>query len=119
MKCKNRFGEIALIAILLLSSCKQKTDRIGRFVSKEEFGDKWVFSVDSGYVYSLENKSAIFRVGDKKYGLNGRAIDHGLTDIHQIWVKEIVGSNRDGSSAFAYRGDVSLFIDLALENRLR
>ena len=124
------FKHIAFYAcfsiILFCLGCSEKASDesapVGLRVTQEEFGDRWIFTVESGYVYSLANGSAIFRTGDTKYGLNGRAIGYGYKDIHQIWKKETIFQdirNRDGSNIEAYKGSASSFIELANQHRVR
>ena len=57
----------------------------GRLVTKAELGDKWPFTVDSGYVDCPDGLSAIFRTGNVEYGLNGMATSRGFAEPDPIW----------------------------------
>lgn len=84
-----------------------KVEITGKLITKNEFGDKWAFTVESGYVYSINN-CAIFKVGDISYGLNGIAIKAGYRDINEIW--------KDDPNFSGLKIDIGPFIDLALDN---
>jgi hypothetical protein len=56
----------------------------GRLVTKAELGDKWPFTVDSGYVECPDSVSAIFRTADAVYGLNGMATSRGYAEPDPI-----------------------------------
>jgi hypothetical protein len=56
----------------------------GRFVTRQELGDKWPFTVDSGYVDCPDGISAIFRTGNTEYGLNGMATSRGFAEPDAI-----------------------------------
>ena len=81
----------------------------GRCVTKEEYGESWAFTVNSGSLYS-ESGAAIFESGGIKYGLNGTAKGRGYPPIDSIWrmhPKSVNGSMRI---------DIGPFIRAALEN---
>jgi hypothetical protein len=54
-------------------------------VTKADLGDKWPFTVDSGYVDCPDGLSAIFRTGNAEYGLNGMATSRGFAEPDPIW----------------------------------
>jgi hypothetical protein len=60
----------------------------GRFINKAELGEKWPFTVESGYVDCPDGLSAIFRTGDTEYGLNGMATARGFADPEPIWMND-------------------------------
>ena len=63
-----------LMLALILIIGGDSTHNQGRYVSAEEFRDKWPFTVSEGYVYSV-NYNAIFNHNGTEYALNGSAKD--------------------------------------------
>ena len=67
----------------------------GQLITKEEFGNKWPFSVEKGYVYKTEADHLIFETEDgTKYAVNGMARNwlkstkYNYKDIEEIWLYE-------------------------------
>ena len=76
-----------LFAALALSACSSKdhkTSHTGTMITRDNDGEAWAFTVDSGYVYS-ESGAAIFESGRTKYALNGTAKGMGYTPVDSIW----------------------------------
>jgi hypothetical protein len=74
---------VALAAIIGASCAQSDTPNLdqppkGRLVTKAELGDKWPFTVDSGYVDCPDGLSAIFRTGDAVYGSMGWRLQEAL-----------------------------------------
>src|SRR5947209_14818060 len=75
-------------------------------VSRAEYGDRWPFMVETGYVDCVPPSCAVFRTGTTTYGLNGLAMSHGFQDVRPIW--------RDDPSAPGLKVNIGPMIDLAL-----
>lgn len=99
---KKCFVIIAIVSIFI--SCSSNP---GKLVTKEEYGNDWAFTVDEGYVYSV-NESAIFRTDGEEYALNGLAETRGYKSIDLIW--------RDNPDIEGLKVDIGPFIKLALDN---
>lgn len=55
-------------------------------VTREEFGEAWPFTVDSGVVACRSVSSVIFITDRKIYAVNGLAMSDGIyEDIKEIW----------------------------------
>lgn len=89
----NHYRMALLTVVLALSlgiSCARgdrstsSQSSLGRLVTKAELGDKWPFTVDSGYVDCPDGVSAIFRTGSVEYGLNGMATSRGYAEPDPI-----------------------------------
>jgi len=73
----------SLLFALCLSACKDET---GIRVTKEEYGERWPFTVDEGYLDCKGFREVIFRVGRKEYGLSGEAVGaEKYLNIDPIW----------------------------------
>ena len=92
------------ITILVLISCSGNP---GQLVTKNEFGENWAFSVEEGYVYSID-QAAIFKAGGIEYQLNGVAQMKGYKSIDPIW--------RNNPDYPGMKIDIGPFIKLALKN---
>lgn len=57
----------------------------GILVSREEFGDEWPFTVESGRVDCRQGGAAVFIVDNWVYQLNGVAAQKGYADLAPIW----------------------------------
>lgn len=57
----------------------------GLLITASDFGDKWPFTVNEGYVLCPDGVSVIFVSDDKKYALNGVADTRGFPSINTIW----------------------------------
>ncbi len=64
---------------------KPATDPCRVFVSRQQFGDKWPLTVESGEVECLKGFIILFHTSGKTYALNGGAIDSGYSRIEPIW----------------------------------
>ena len=84
-----------------------------RKVSRKEFGKKWPFTVESGYVYSI-NRAAIFETSGIKYQLNGVAESMGYTLIDPIWRDDL--NIPIGPGDTPAKINIGPMIELALEN---
>jgi hypothetical protein len=93
-------------------------DARGVYVSREQFGDKWPFTVDGGYVESINNGNAfgvtygavVFHANNgKTYALNGFAMGRGYLDIEPIW--------RDDPNHLGLKISVGPLIDIGIESR--
>jgi hypothetical protein len=74
------------LLVLLLAACG-KPDGIR--VTKEEYGDRWPFTVDEGYLDCVGFKEVILRVGRKEYGLSGQAVGtEKYLDVDAIWKED-------------------------------
>jgi len=108
--------KLMILLCLLLFSCENSNN--GRFVTVEEFGEDWPFTVSDGYVYSL-NKGfvKIFEHNGAKYALTGFAKQYGkknnkrYKDFELIW--------RDNPSIPGTKISISTMIKLAEENSLK
>lgn len=58
---------------------------LSKTVSRDEYGSKWPFKVDSGEVDCRPGPAALFVSGDKTYQLNGLASQLGYASINPIW----------------------------------
>jgi len=99
---------LILPLLLILTACS------GRYVSEQEYGYKWPFTVKEGYLFSENNDdSAIFENDGIKYALNGYAKSHakenGYHDVDAI--------RKDDPN---YRGGAKIsiedFVDIAISN---
>ena len=79
--------------MILIVSCGNSNQ--GIYVSKEEFGDKWPFTVQDGYVYSVKRMVAVFKHNGIEYALNGFAKMY--SKKHKKGYKDIVGIWKDDS----------------------
>ncbi len=84
-----------------------------RKVSRKEFGKKCPFTVESGYVYSI-NRAAIFETNGMKYQLNGVAESMGYTLIDPIWRDDL--NIPIGPGDTPAKINIGPMIELALEN---
>lgn len=79
-------------------------------VSKEEFGDSWPLTVDSGYLECWKHNAVIFHSNGKTYAVNGTAIgwrrSEGWRDIEEIWA--------DDPTPGYYKIDISPILDRGL-----
>lgn len=57
----------------------------GLLVTREEFGDDWPFTVDSGRVDCRQGGAAVLIVDQWVYQLNGVAAQKGYADLAPIW----------------------------------
>ena len=81
----------------------------GVLVTEDEWGERWAFKVDKGYVYSV-NQAAIFEtVNGRKYQLNGVASERGYALIDPIW------RNQPKPLFEGQKVNIGPFIDLALK----
>jgi hypothetical protein len=56
-----------------------------KFISKEQYGDQWPFTVDFGILACRRGNAVIFRTEDHEvYALNGLAMDE-YKDVRPIW----------------------------------
>ena len=93
-------------------------------VSRKTFGNKWPFTVESGYVYSISEKidsiyvktirAAIFETSGIKYQINGIAESMGYTLIDPIWRDDL--NIPIGPGDTPAKVNIGPMIDLALEN---
>jgi len=95
---------ILLLLVLFVISCSGNS---GQLVTKDEFGKKWAFTVEKGYVYSID-QAAIFKTGGVEYQLNGVAKMKGYKSIDPIW--------RNNPDIPGTKINIGPFIDLALKN---
>jgi len=58
------------------------------FVTKSEFGNKWPFTVDKGFV-ECRDDAIIFYANDKAYAVNGTASRLGYATINEIWKDDL------------------------------
>jgi len=79
----------------------------GMEVSKEQYGDRWPFIVNSGVVDCVDGQAAIFKVNGKSYQLNGLASGKGYYPIGPIW--------RDNPAIPGTTISIGPMIDLALK----
>ncbi|XUO88416.1 DUF2511 domain-containing protein [Halomonas sp. KM072] len=57
----------------------------GVLVTREEYGDDWPFTVDSGRLDCRQGGAAVFTSGQWTYQLNGVASQKGYADLAPIW----------------------------------
>lgn len=74
-----------LVVLFALSACGESSSSSGLEVSKEEFGEAWPFTIDSGVVDCVDGQAAIFKTGGRSYQLNGVARSRGYAPIDPIW----------------------------------
>lgn len=88
----NIFFVIVLIAIAFayFSNSDNKNERL---ITKEEFGEKWAFTVDKAILKCIDGQSIVIIVDEKIYGLNGVAKmwgeKLGYYDIDEIWLENL------------------------------
>ena len=74
---------VALLAVV--SGCEEK----GVKVTKAEYGEKWPFTVDEGYLDCLGNHEVIFKVGRRQYALSGEAgATQKYLEVDLIWKED-------------------------------
>jgi len=100
---------------MMRNQARNSSSRV--FVSREEYGDQWPFTVDFGIIACRRGNAVVFRtVGNKVYALNGIAIaDKRYGDVREIWgvnekMKELLG----GKARYTPRIDLSPMIRLGL-----
>ena len=71
-----------ILLTLGLVACGGATEKS---VSKNEFGDSWPLTVDSGVVECLAGSAVVFKHDGITYQLNGQASNMGYTKIDPIW----------------------------------
>ena len=94
---------------------KKKGMTMKKPVSRKMFGNKWPFTVESGYVYSV-NQAAIFETATVKYQINGLAEIAGYTPIDPIWRDDL--NIPIGPGDTPAKINIGPMIELALENEL-
>lgn len=57
----------------------------GELITKEEFGDKWPFTVDEGRIECRQAGALVFVSGEFEYQLNGMASQLGYASINSVW----------------------------------
>jgi hypothetical protein len=72
---------ILILAAMTFMACGVQK---GKRITKEEYGDTWAFTVNEGYIYSI-NDAAIFKTGETEYALNGVAMSRGYKELKPIW----------------------------------
>jgi Protein of unknown function (DUF2511). len=97
-----------LFTMTCLFSCSNDNVLGEKTISKEEFGNKWPFTVSKGTLklvqYEAENvnpeiiRGVIFEVDGKIYGINGTAKSWGkklgYSDVNEIWADDTVEINK-------------------------
>jgi hypothetical protein len=53
-------------------------------ISKEDFGDRWPFTVSQGKL-SCSGNAVTFKANGKIYAVNGTAKSRGFAEINEIW----------------------------------
>lgn len=96
---------VALIVMCLIPACSQEKKGIN--VSKDEFGDKWPFTVEAGVVDCVKGGGAIFKSNGQSYQLNGTASHMGFQPINPIW--------RDNPDIKGTKINIGPMISLALQ----
>ncbi len=83
--CINRLYVEPSSKEMMINQAMNSDSRI--FVSKEEYGDQWPFTVDFGIISCRRGNVIVFRTeGNHVYALNGKAIGKNkFKDIRQIW----------------------------------
>lgn len=60
-----------------------------KYISANEFGDRWPLLVESGYVDCERGGCVVFRSGGETYAINGNAMSwkarRGYSDLEPIW----------------------------------
>ncbi|MBL4768339.1 MAG: DUF2511 domain-containing protein [Rhodobacteraceae bacterium] len=65
------------------------SNKSGRSVTAEEFGDQWPFTVDRGVVDCVDDLAYTFKANGKVYALNGFATAWlEARDLHEIWKRD-------------------------------
>ncbi len=85
-----------------------------RVVKKEDFGNKWPFTVGEGILCEPKPNAAVFVYGGVYYALNGIATAHKYADLDPIWKFDPVATCIPG---FRPRISVSDMIELALGDK--
>jgi len=57
----------------------------GVLVTAEEWGERWAFKVDRGYVYNIDGAAVFEKVDGNIYQLNGVARTRGYRPLERIW----------------------------------
>lgn len=81
----------------------------GLYVNRDQFGDKWPFTISEGYVESINYAVVFHTIDGKTYALNGIAKGKGYHDIGPIWRPDPLYSGQKIS--------VGPLIDLGIKQR--
>lgn len=98
---------VVVIAPCVLFGCGGSAQPKGLLVSRAQYGDRWPFTVESGYIDCDPPGAAIFRTDSLTYGLNGWAKSRGFADVRPVW--------RDNPTAPGLKVNIGPMIDLALQ----
>ncbi|MES2730151.1 MAG: DUF2511 domain-containing protein [Bacteroidota bacterium] len=80
---------VSLICIGLLALAACSSNDHGIKVTKSEYGTKWPFTVDEGYIDCVDNQEVVFRTGRKVYSLSGATEDaQKYLNIEYIWKED-------------------------------
>lgn len=93
---------IKVALVFLMAACSPSENQ----VTQSQFGDKWPFTVESGYVDCVQPSRAIFRANGEVYALNGLARSAGYKPIDEIW--------RDDPTGVLPKINIGQMISLAL-----
>jgi predicted Zn finger-like uncharacterized protein len=107
--CLGCFGIIALVSIFIGFCTFFNYSEPGKYITQQEYGENWAFTVDSGYIYS-KRMAAIFKTGGVEYQLNGIASARGYKPINSIW--------KDNPEIPGTKINIGPFIQLALRNKI-
>ncbi len=84
-----RIWVVTVLFTLLVLAGGRGWPSTGREVTRQEFGDRWPFTVERGVVICLVGHVAVFRAGGVTYALNGLARQRGgYADIRPIWLDD-------------------------------
>lgn len=71
-------------AVSIQFGCGTSAPSKQREVTRQEFGERWPFTVERGTL-SCENSAVVFSVSGRSYAVNGTAKGRGYTAIEPIW----------------------------------
>lgn len=103
-----RFSCCVLIVALAAIACDppSRPSPSGIQVNRNQYGVRWPFTVDSGYIDCLPPGAVVFRTASGTYGLNGLAKPR-FPDVRPIW--------RDDPESPSLKVNIGLMIDLGLQ----
>lgn len=78
----NRHTAIAAVITLVFAAVAQASTK---HISKQDFGESWPFTVDSGTLACTSGGIVTFTANGNRYAVNGTASAAGHPDIEPIW----------------------------------
>ncbi len=103
---------LGLTALWLMLALMPACGPDGLEVTRAQYGDAWPFAVDQGTLACTTSagghiRSALFKVGEKEYGINATAETRGYASVEPIW--------RSDPQFLGRKIDLKPMVTLALE----